>query len=131
MRTITITLEAELQFAAVAAACPPALPVPQQASAWRQVQQQEQSGRQTGIGTGTSGVTGGIARGTVGGTTLAGALGASTALGAVKALSPDFAGAVNSAKPAGLADTGRTDLYRPFHTMSRRDPRSWRPPHSD
>lgn len=127
MRTITITLEAELQFAAVAAACPPALPVPQHVSAWSPVQQ-KQSGTQAGTGTGTSGVTGGLGRGIA----LTGALGASAVLGAAKARSAEFAGAGNIAEPGSLpAAVKRTDLYRQYHTMSRRDPRSWRPPHSD
>ena len=131
MRTITITLKAELQFGAVAAACPPALPVPQQVSVWSPVQQ-KQSDKQAGTGTGTSGFAGGTARGIASVIELGGALGASAALGAAKAQSAEFAGAGNIAEPGSLlAAAKRTDLYRPFHTMSRRDPRSWRPPHSD
>jgi hypothetical protein len=127
MRTITITLKAELQFGTVAAACPPALPVPQYSSVWSPVQQ-KQSGKQAGTGTGT----GGVARVSASVVTLPGVLGASAALGATKALPAGYAGAGNIAEPASVpAGVGRTDLYRQFHTMSRRDPRSWRPPHSD
>jgi hypothetical protein len=41
-----------------------------------------------------------------------------------------YAGVVGTALLAGVA-AGNSDaqLHRPFTTMSRRDPRTWRPPH--
>lgn len=104
MRTFTKTIKAELPFGAVAAACPPA--GAQLWHAWTPVQ--EQSGKQsTGSGFGKIGE-----------------FGPSSALGASQ-----HAGTVNLAGgPAAVAEAERIDLYRPFYTMSRRDPRAWRPP---
>ena len=103
MRTITKTNKAELPFGAVAAACPPAAALLWQA--WTPVQ--EQSGKQSIRGFGKIGE-----------------FGPCSALGAVQ-----HAGTVNlTAGPAAVAEAERTDLYRPFYTMSRRDPRAWRPP---
>ena len=41
-----------------------------------------------------------------------------------------YAGTFLIAQPvAGIAGNSGADLHRPFTTMSRRDPRTWRPPH--
>jgi hypothetical protein len=102
VRTNTMNFKAELPFGAVAAACPP--------PAWlrpNRVQEQaparEQSAKQGG--TGVFGLTG--ESGTF-----------------------QYAGTANIAGLSGAVD-GKSvaiTLFRPFHTMSRRDPRTWRPP---
>jgi len=101
MLTTTTNFKPELPFGAVCAASSPVTLRRAWAQAWAQ------QGKQDGFST----------------LGLTGEFGPISGFGAA-----EYGKTVNIAGPAGLAETGRTDLFRPFHTMSRRDPRAWRPP---
>jgi hypothetical protein len=118
VRTITNeTIKAELPFGAVAAACPSA-PALLWQHVWAPALQQKPSGE---LGFGGSGLEPGGS-----GFAATGAFGPVNGLGPISG--PGTARQLTTANIAGPAKAGRTDLYRPFYAMSRRDPRAWRPP---
>jgi hypothetical protein len=102
VRTNTMNLKAELPFGAVAAACPPPAWL-QPNWAQEQAPAREQSARQGGAG--VFGPTGGSGAFQYAGT-------------------PNITGLSGAVDGKSVAIT----LFRPFHTMSRRAPRTWRPP---
>ena len=100
--SIDRTSEFELPFGGVAAACPPVLPVRTWAPLLPQQAWFAAPGEQP-----------------------AGVQGRTSEFG-----KPGYAGAVIDVRPvAAIAGGGADLLNRPFHTMSRRDHRTWRPPH--
>jgi hypothetical protein len=114
VRTITDIIKAELPFGAVAAACPSA-PALLWQHVWAPALQLKPSGK---FGFGSE--FGGSEFGTTGEFGPVSGLGPISGLGTVRQLT--------TTNIAGPAEAGRTDLYRPFYAMSRRDPRAWRPP---
>ncbi|HEV2634776.1 MAG TPA: hypothetical protein VGX23_06485 [Actinocrinis sp.] len=107
MLTIIETTEFALASTAVAAACPPPSILPE--GMWQPVLKQE-SGLKPAVGQG-------LASGGGRGISVSGPAGSAEAPGYAE-------------RAAAQAANGAVDLlHRPFYTMSRRDHRTWRPPH--